>query len=374
MHLTQIVRVGDTMGGIAQVARQYHYLAQALDDTSQPVQLTTLVDSPRKLFESHFADIGAIHAPRCTRSIGQFSPTSLARFSKTLHQSDAILAHTDTCRAALRLLGALSISRRIPMIGIGHNDNRIRKAKRYDGMICLTPCQAQRINAEHGYFPTQVVPNPLGASDFPDTSFASKLDQLSATRAHIGVACNLIPKKNVSRILKEFAHLLQITSHPDIWRLSIAGDGSERPALEALAQQLNIRDKVSFHGWIDASQRAHFFSDIDILWHTSKLEPFGLVLVEGAYYGCHVQVSRTAGSNAIAQPDGIPELQLIEQDSPIGLLAMMALERMKSLDNRRTDLVLARQHALDAYAPTALAPRWRKVIQQFINTYQTPSL
>lgn len=372
MHLTQIVRVGNKMGGIAQVARQYYNLARALDQSSQPVTLTTLVDGPKELFQAHFADIGATHALGCTKSFGQFSPASLTLFSKILLESHAILAHTGTCRTALRLLGRLSKPRRIPLIGIGHNESRIRKAKQYDGMICLTPYLAQRIDAQHKHFPTQVLPNPLGASDFPDTKFANKLDQLSPTRANIGIACHLTPKKNVSRALKEFAHLLRISSHPAIWHLSVAGEGSELQTLEALAKQLNILDKVTFHGWIDARQRSQFFSNIDILWHTSILEPFGLVMVEGAYYGCHVQATRTAGSDAIAQPDGIPELQLIEQDSPVGQLADLALQRMESFVDRRPDLVLARQHALDAYAPTALAPRWRNVIHQIISDCQKP--
>ena len=59
------------------------------------------------------------------------------------------------------------------------------------------------------------------------------------------------------------------------YRAIIAGDGDDRPMLEAMAQKLGIRAHVNFLGWV--TDPARLFDDCDVLAFPSRWqEPFGL--------------------------------------------------------------------------------------------------
>src|SRR5947208_14149184 len=61
----------------------------------------------------------------------------------------------------------------------------------------------------------------------------------------VGTVAPLRPEKNVGRLLRVFAMM----SGPVSARLIVAGDGIERGALEKLAAELGISDRVIFTGW-----------------------------------------------------------------------------------------------------------------------------
>ena len=78
--------------------------------------------------------------------------------------------------------------------------------------------------------------------------------------------------------------------------LHIAGQGGLLPQLQALARQLGIAQHIVWHGLLDAM--ADFYRTIDCLLHPALREPFGLVCIEAAAYGCPV---------ITAAVDGLPE-------------------------------------------------------------------
>jgi glycosyltransferase involved in cell wall biosynthesis len=365
MRILQIVRVGEKMGGIAQVARQYHFLAQKSRELNESPSLTTLADCPSETFLKHFADIGAIHAAGLTKGWRQFSPRAIRLYSNILSSTDLVIAHTGTCMPVLRIITALDLKRKAPLVGIVHNDNSLRRAHRYDGMICLTLDQANRLSEVVKAKQLAVIPNPLGADDFPDDLFEGKISRISPYRANVGVMCNLVPKKNVSRLLDEFACVLSRNGSQAVWHMHIAGDGPEKLALKQKARELGIESYVSFHGWIDAKERAEFFDSIDILWHAATLEPFGLVMVEAAYYGCHVQAIESAGSCAISAQDRIPELEVINANARLGDFASAALARLENHKERRDRLIAARRNAINNYSIQALAQEWHEQMKKF---------
>jgi glycosyltransferase involved in cell wall biosynthesis len=66
--------------------------------------------------------------------------------------------------------------------------------------------------------------------------------------------------------------------------LTVAGEGPERPALEALARRLGLRSE--FAGWVDPGRRAELLRRADLLAVPSVWpEPFGLVGLEAGCVG-----------------------------------------------------------------------------------------
>ena len=81
----------------------------------------------------------------------------------------------------------------------------------------------------------------------------------------------LVPKKGFDVLLEAIAKL---SSH-HLW---LAGSGEEETSLRALAQKLDIEDRVHFLGWRD--DQAALLAAADMVCVPSRSEPFGNVVVE----------------------------------------------------------------------------------------------
>jgi glycosyltransferase involved in cell wall biosynthesis len=82
-------------------------------------------------------------------------------------------------------------------------------------------------------------------------------------------------------------------------RVSVAGEGEERPALEALARELGVATHVDFVGPLPHIAAVEFLAESDIVIVPSLIEPFGLVALEAA------QAGRPVVASAV---DGLPEV------------------------------------------------------------------
>lgn len=69
-------------------------------------------------------------------------------------------------------------------------------------------------------------------------------------------------------------------------RLIIAGDGPERPRLEALAQRAGLADDVAFLGFVPDA--VPYLARGTVVAHSSRVEGLGHVLVEGLAVGAQV--------------------------------------------------------------------------------------
>ena len=102
----------------------------------------------------------------------------------------------------------------------------------------------------------------------------------------VGAAARLDPVKDLATLVRGFAEARK--SHPEL-RLIIAGEGPERPALEALAQELGAGDAVCLAGWLDDMEE--FYSALDINTLSSLSETFPYAITEGASYSCLLYTS-----------------------------------------------------------------------------------
>ena len=158
-----------------------------------------------------------------------------------------------------------------------------------------------------------------------------------------------VHKKGFDVLLHAAAHAVE-QGVP--FRLEIGGDGPERNALKALAKRLGIGDRVSFCGWID--DVAAFLADADLFVLPSRIEPFGIVVLEAMACGVPIVATRVSGPLEILDEQ---TALLVSADDPVALAeAVMAAFAAADATKTRADAALASFKA--NYAEPAVMERY----------------
>ena len=105
----------------------------------------------------------------------------------------------------------------------------------------------------------------------------------------VGIAARLNPVKDMATLVRGYAAACRTCPR---LRLVIAGEGSEREKLGALAQELGVN--VTFAGWISGGMD-QFYSALDINALTSLSETFPYALTEGARFRLATVASAVGG-------------------------------------------------------------------------------
>jgi glycosyltransferase involved in cell wall biosynthesis len=79
---------------------------------------------------------------------------------------------------------------------------------------------------------------------------------------------NLYPLYNVACIVRAFARIQQ--KYPDA-KLTIAGNGSQRPALESLVRELKLQN-VEFRGLVPPHKMSELYDEADIFLNSSNID------------------------------------------------------------------------------------------------------
>lgn len=124
-----------------------------------------------------------------------------------------------------------------------------------------------------------VIPCGFEASIVDD--LARLPDELRAPR--IAVVSRLVGYKRVDVIVRAFARVH--ADHADA-ELLVIGQGPERPALEALAEQLGVAERVQFRGFVERhADVLQAVASSGVFASASEIEGFGIVLVEAMSLG-----------------------------------------------------------------------------------------
>jgi glycosyltransferase involved in cell wall biosynthesis len=128
----------------------------------------------------------------------------------------------------------------------------------------------------------------------------SALANREATRASLGAmsrqpiilfCAKLQPWKRPMDLLRAFAE-----AAPEGSILVFAGEGPQRPQLEAEAAKRGIQHRVKFLGFVNQSQLPALYSAADVLVLPSVYEPFAVVVNEAMCCACPVIVSDQVGA------------------------------------------------------------------------------
>lgn len=139
-------------------------------------------------------------------------------------------------------------------------------------------------------------------------------------RVRLLQACRFIPKKGLDISLKALSIL--VAQGMDV-TLDLAGDGPERGALETMARELNLEDRINFLGFLPNQELLARLPDYSLFVHPSRVTASGdregipNSMLEAMAYGLPVVATGHSGiPEAISH--GVEGL-LVEQDDPAGL-------------------------------------------------------
>lgn len=115
----------------------------------------------------------------------------------------------------------------------------------------------------------------------------------------------LVEDKGFDVAIEAFSRLLP---HAPQAQLIVAGDGTERQALQNLAAARGVDGQVTFTGWVHPDDTAELIGSASVVLMPSRREPFGLVALECALVGRPIVAARV---------DGLPE---VVEDGRTGML------------------------------------------------------
>ncbi len=134
----------------------------------------------------------------------------------------------------------------------------------------------------------QVLRNGVDLSVFRPVDRDSAREQLGLQGPTILTVANLVPLKGHNLVIEALSELPEIT-------LLIAGEGPNRAALEQLAQDLEVNDRVRFLGTIPHERMCEVYNAADVLVLASEREGLPCVLLESMACGTPVVASRVGG-------------------------------------------------------------------------------
>nr|WP_303246104.1 glycosyltransferase [Synechococcus sp. HK05] len=179
------------------------------------------------------------------------------------------------------------------------------------------------------------------------------LPELERQRSIVFVG-RLVSDKGVDMLLRAFAAL-----HRPQWRLSIVGDGPERKVLQALSQELQLGNSVSFLGAMQGEQLVRLLNQHELMVVPSRWrEPFGVVALEGLACGCVVLASDGGGLPDAVGPAGLLFKRGDEVDLTRKLAQLMDDAPMRAMLRARTPA------HLEAFQQQAVCDRYLAVLEE----------
>ncbi len=130
----------------------------------------------------------------------------------------------------------------------------------------------------------------------------------------IGTIAALRTEKNIPRLLRAFAALVETTSA----RLVIVGDGPERAALSALAAELRITDRIEFAG--HHHDTPAFYARFDVFALSSDTEQMPLSVIEAMASGLPIVATDVGDVRTMVAEENAPFITGLDEAPLAGSL------------------------------------------------------
>lgn len=202
-------------------------------------------------------------------------------------------------------------------------------------------------------FDVRVIPNGVDTARFtpaPTPPLAGPLRLLFVGR--------LSPQKNLPTLLDALHRL-----PPGVdWQLTLAGDGPDRAALESLAGQLSLRERLHFRGWVARPDLPALYRAADLFVLPSWDEGMPNAMLEAMASGLPVLASRIAGNEELVA-DGLNGY-LVPPDDPAALSHHLA--RLADDADLRRRLGAASRAAAESRDWGTVAERYLELVREVL--------
>ncbi len=158
-----------------------------------------------------------------------------------------------------------------------------------DRVVCVSRFTADRVAAEYGVERARlrVVHNGVAGA----RAAACEARPVSA-EPHVLFLGRMTAQKAPGTFLEAAARVAQRDASV---HFELAGDGAERPRLEARAAELALGDRIQFSGFLVGRSVARAYRSADVFVLPSVSEPFGITPLEALCHGVPVIVPRHSG-------------------------------------------------------------------------------
>lgn len=240
-----------------------------------------------------------------------------------------------------------------------HRKMAVEAYNHADGVLAVSRSLSTVIIEKYGVS-SSVMPNFIDVNLFKPAS-----NNADASVLKIICIGELIDRKQIEILLKSLKGIAFK------YHLSIVGDGPLRNTLEKLVLHLGLSDVVTFEGRLSQENISELLCKMDVLVHPSRLETFGIVLIEALSSGVPVIAFKNGGSeDIINETNGI----LINDMSIDSLHA--AIKKM-ILSPDQYDRNKIRSNALTKYAPDVvkhqLLQQYSSIMSKKQNTFNQQS-
>ncbi len=197
---------------------------------------------------------------------------------------DLVLTHGNRATGIALLSLSGTASRTVQVV---HNFRHKPQVARLRAAIAVSPSVADSLRRAHANLPIFTVDNFAVLDPHP-------VKPAPTGTPILGTLGRLHVNKGLDIVLDAIA-LLVGDGVPLYLRLG--GDGPLRGSLEAQIEELGLADHVTFCGWI--GRTGEYLKDLDLFLCPSRVEPFGLVVIESMAAGAPVVASDIDGPRQI---------------------------------------------------------------------------
>ena len=221
-----------------------------------------------------------------------------------------------------------------------------------DQIYAVSQALAEAIEIHYGH-QVGILPN------FVDTALFSpmphKKEYTSENSLKAICVGDLIPRKQIDVVIGT------IRKHPQV-SLSIVGAGPEKNHLNQLVMNLNLEERVSLIGHKSQTEISELLKHHDLLIHPSRLETFGIVLIEALSSGLPIISFDNGGAKDIVNPsNGILVSSYTEEALSSAIDQFLKTRTQYSADIIRTD-------ALQKFSASVAAKKLNGIYLKLIST------
>jgi len=167
----------------------------------------------------------------------------------------------------------------------------------------------------------------------------------------------VVTKKGFDLLLAAFVRIAR--RHPNVG-LVIGGDGSARTKLVQAAAAAGVSRRVVLPGTLSRAQIAWAMGTADVFVLPSRIEPFGIVVLEALRSGCPTIVSSHGGAGEIVR-SGLDGLIVDPLDADV---LAGAIDKVISDENLASRLRIAGRSRAAHFEWGAIADRYREVYER----------